>query len=202
MHSLKIRKVLSWICLLSWMVYFSLILSSCVEEQEIYDAILPNFIIICIHTLATIILIILSIWLVWNPTKKIISKRREYIEKNLNDSESNKKESIARLLEAENKRMQAYEEAQLIIDRAKNEANYEGESILQLANDDAKMIYKNAKRDAKLLKQEIIKDNDKRINEIALSVCKTIIKKQITKKNNDRLIKDILNNSKKDGGVE
>lgn len=184
------------------MVYFSLILSSCVEEQEIYDAILPNFIIICIHTLATIILIILSIWLVWNPTKKIISKRREYIEKNLNDSESNKKESIARLLEAENKRMQAYEEAQLIIDRAKNEANYEGESILQLANDDAKMIYKNAKRDAKLLKQEIIKDNDKRINEIALSVCKTIIKKQITKKNNDRLIKDILNNSKKDGGVE
>jgi F0F1-type ATP synthase membrane subunit b/b' len=106
------------------------------------------------------------------------------------------------LLEAENKRMQAYEEAQLIIDRAKNEANYEGESILQLANDDAKMIYKNAKRDAKLLKQEIIKDNDKRINEIALSVCKTIIKKQITKKNNDRLIKDILNNSKKDGGVE
>jgi F-type H+-transporting ATPase subunit b len=132
----------------------------------------------------------------------MLSKRKSYIEKSLNEAEENKKDAIARLLEAEKKRLAAYEEAQLIIDRAKDEANFEGESILQLAKDDAKAIYANAKRGAKQLQQEIVKDNDRRVNELAINVCETIMHKKITKSDNDNIIRNIIKNVDKNGGKD
>ncbi|MDR2829330.1 MAG: F0F1 ATP synthase subunit B [Mycoplasmataceae bacterium] len=186
------KRIFSVILATVWLVYICFGLTSCVDSEQIYDSLLPNFIIISIHTISTVLLIILSIWLVWNPTKKMMDHRREHIEKTLNEAEENKKESFARLLEAEQKRLDSYEEAQTIIERAKNEANYEFDSIISLAQSDAAKINENAKLDAISLKTKVEMENDKKITDIAFATTKELLKRNITNKDNKQFVDSFI----------
>jgi F-type H+-transporting ATPase subunit b len=122
----------------------------------------------------------------------MMDHRREHIEKTLNEAEENKKESFARLLEAEQKRLDSYEEAQTIIERAKNEANYEFDSIISLAQSDAAKINENAKLDAISLKTKVEMENDKKITDIAFATTKELLKRNITNKDNKQFVDSFI----------
>ncbi|GMO14215.1 MAG: hypothetical protein Ta2E_04370 [Mycoplasmoidaceae bacterium] len=196
---MRLKKILTPILVLIWLLYFCFTLTSCVDNQQIYDSMLPNFLIICVHTVSTIILIIVSIWLVWNPTKKAMENRRKSMEKTLNDAEANKKESFARLLEAEEKRLSSYEEAQSIIDKATNDASFKFNSIVDDAQSDAAKIIENAKRDALVMKDKVSIDNDKKISEIAFATAEEIIKRNMNSKDNELLVKNFIKSINKGG---
>jgi F-type H+-transporting ATPase subunit b len=129
-----------------------------------------------------------------------MDSRRESIEKTLNEAEANKKESFARLLEAEQKRLTSYEEAQTLIDKAKNEAIYEFDSIINAAQSDATKINENAKIDAELLKTKIEVENDRKITEIAFATIEELLKRNITNKDNKQFVDSFIKTLNK--GVE
>jgi|LQAB01.1.fsa_nt_gi F-type H+-transporting ATPase subunit b len=122
----------------------------------------------------------------------MMDHRREHIEKTLTEAENNKKESFARLLEAEQKRLASYEEAQMIVDKAKNEANYEFNSIIDLAQSDAIKINENAKIDAELLKTKVEVENDKKIIDIAFATTTELLKRNITSKDNKQFVDNFI----------
>jgi F-type H+-transporting ATPase subunit b len=122
----------------------------------------------------------------------MMDRRRESIEKTLNEAEANKKESFARLLEAEQKRLTSYEEAQILIEKAKNEATYEFDSIISVAQDDAMKINESAKIEAELFKTKIEVDNDKKITEIAFATTKELLKRNITSKDNKHFVDSFI----------
>jgi F-type H+-transporting ATPase subunit b len=130
----------------------------------------------------------------------MMDRRRESIEKTLNEAEANKKESFARLLEAEQKRLTSYEEAQALIDKAKNEAIYEFDSIINVAQSDAMKINESAKIDAQLLKTKIEVENDKKITEIAFATTKELLKRNITNRDNKQFVDSFIKTLNK--GVE
>jgi F-type H+-transporting ATPase subunit b len=114
------------------------------------------------------------------------------------EAENAKKESFQRLIEAENKRMEAYEEAQKIIDNSNMESNYKFDEIVNKAKSDAFSIQKNADEEAKQLLKDLNQTNNKKIVSIAMLASKEILKRNINKKDNEKIVNNFIKNFKKE----
>ncbi|MDR2654270.1 MAG: hypothetical protein LBB39_03090 [Mycoplasmataceae bacterium] len=174
-------------------------LTSCnIDSSQIYDSLFPNVIVIIVHSLSTILLIILSIWIVWLPTKNKLEERREYISKVLNDSEKAKHESFKRLLDAENKRLDAYAEAENIIIRAKNESFFEYNEIIELAQKNSEIIKNDALKLADEYKKQIEVKNNEKILDLTLFATSKLLKAKLSKKDNEKFVSKFISDIKKE----
>jgi F-type H+-transporting ATPase subunit b len=95
--------------------------------------------------------------------------------------------------------MEAYEEAQKIIDNGNMEINYKYDEIINKAKADASTIHKNANEEAKQLVTELNQTNNKKISDIAMFASKEILKRNINKKDNEKIINNFIKNFEKEG---
>jgi F-type H+-transporting ATPase subunit b len=131
-------------------------------------------------------------WLAWKPTKNSLAKRSAYIANEIAEAEKSRREAFNKLNEAEQVRIQAHTEARTIIDTATSQAYVKKEAIESEGKINAKKIINDAQQQALRLEQSIKENNEKQILDIAFSATEALLKKNFTKEDNQKLVKEFI----------
>ncbi|MDR0985783.1 MAG: F0F1 ATP synthase subunit B [Mycoplasmataceae bacterium] len=185
------------IFLISGIVLFlplCLTLTSCqpIASSDVVNDLLPNVWVFLSHVFATVVLLILIIWLVWKPTKKSLAKRREYIANEIAEAEKAKREAFEKLTKAQQEKVKAHEQAKIIVDNATSQAYVKKEAIESEGKNNAKKIVEDAKLSATQLHQSLKENNEKQIMDIAFSATEALLNKNIDDEENKKIVNDFI----------
>lgn len=176
------------------------LLSSCtpIKVEDITTNLLPNIWIFISHLIAFIVLLIVITFLVWKPTKKFLTKKKSLINKTLDDAKKISDEANNNLNISKQSKINAIEEANMILKNAHNNAS----KIINYAKDDAKKeALKIIERTNFYLehKEKIMKnDYQQNVIKTALNIVENIFSDEKNDKSKQKYINDILNKIKKD----
>lgn len=178
--------------------FLSIILTSCDTEkieERISNAVnnmLPNLWLTLIQLAIFILIALLFIFFAYKPLKKKINERNEYIENNIKESENKNKLAEENLKHSEEIIEQSEKEAGTIIQNAQKTAENKAQEV---ENDLANVIEKQklqAHKDIEAEREKMIKDAKETIVDTAISASKEILKREINKEDNDKIIDSFI----------
>lgn len=176
----------------------SFLLTSCSVDnasQDITDTIndaIPNLYVTLAQIGAFIVMVLIVIFFGYKPIKKKLDARREYVKKNLDDSDKHLKEAKKKEKEAEDIVTASRIQANSIVEKARKQAIEEKNQMLDEAE---KAIALKKLQDEKELKdkeQKMIKDNRDKIISTALDASKEILKREIKEEDNKKIVDDFI----------
>ena len=141
---------------------------------------------------ATLILILIAGKFLMKPVRKILQARQDYVEKQISDAEESKKLAEEKNNQADARLLDLNRQANEILDEAKKNA----EVIKQKASDE---MEQEKVLQHKLLAKQIEQEKEKARDEIreeivnvALVASSSILKREVNKEDNERIIKDFI----------
>lgn len=174
-------------------------LSSCtpIDSSEVMAALLPNIWVFVAHIFASLVLLTLTIWMIWKPTKNALEKRRNYIANEIRQAEELRKEVLIKLQEADKERIEAHTRANMIISDATTHAYKRKEEIESEANLNAKKIRNDAESDIEKKRIKMESDMQKQVIDIAFSAAETLVKKKYSVKDDSKTIDTFIKELKR-----
>ena len=144
--------------------------------------------------LNTLILFLVIKHFLFGKVNKILEDRQKYVEDSY--SEADKARETAKALEAEydEKIRNAKEESADIIRSATLKAQQRSDEIVFAAKNEAAGIISKANEDIEREKKRAVNQIKDEISEIAIAVAEKVVEKEITTKDNDRLIEEFIEN--------
>ena len=163
---------------------------------DVSKKIFPNIGSLIVQLLSTIILVFFVVKFFWKPIKKNIDIRREYIKNNVDQASKLKEEAEINLTTSKTKIKEATVQAR----RIKEEAEAEALLVRQKIIKDAEL---EAQRKIQLAEEQIVKEREEAEQEIreeivsvAIEAASKIIQREINKDDNERLVKEFLDENK------
>ena len=163
-----------------------------VSQSEVIDALLPNLWVFLTHVFATVVLLILAIWLVWKPTKNALAKRHEYIQNQITAAEEAHAKALQALSDAEKTKIEAFNTAQEIVAGAKKEAITTKQKIVSDAKHHALLIKENANYEAEKIKNEMKQQMHEQVIDLAFAASSALLKDKITKDDSDQVVDEFI----------
>lgn len=190
----KAKKLLLFTYLMGLMIIPLLTLTSCapIDQAEVINDLLPNLWIFLAHIFATVVLLIICIWLVWRPTKNALAKRHDFIQKEIDDATNAKKDALKYLSEANDAKVKAFAEAKAIINNAEQQAYTRKEQIEEEAQINSKLIESKAQDDAARIKSNIQKNMNQQIIDLAFAASSALLKERVSKKDADEFVNEFI----------
>ena len=164
-----------------------------VQKETVLDDLLPNLWVFLSHIFATVVLLLVSIYLVWKPTKTSLEKRHEYIQNEIAQAEEIKKNALKQLADAEQTKINAFNDAKKIIETANDQAYQQKEEIERQALNNSEKIKTQAKYDVEKIKAEAKQDMNKKIIDIAFAASSALLKSRVSKKDSEAFVSDFIN---------
>ena len=183
-------------------LFFSLTSCSPVDSKEILNSLMPNAWLFLAHVIASIVLIVVLLWLVYKPASKAIQKRKDYINQQFTQASDTKKQADMALVKANSFREQAISEAATITANAKNKASLIIQEAKASAREESKQIKKQVQIQLSRQEKELKRNIHNKIVDTAFVVAEEILKKNISKDEKQQYVDDILNNIAKDSKYE
>ena len=163
-----------------------------VQKETVLDDLLPNLWVFLSHIFATVVLLLVSIYLVWKPTKTSLEKRHEYIQNEIAQAEEIKKNALKQLADAEQTKINAFNDAKKIIETANDQAYQQKEEIERQALNNSEKIKTQAKYDVEKIKAEAKQDINKKIIDIAFAASSALLKSKVSKKDSEAFVSDFI----------
>ena len=164
-----------------------------VQKETVLDDLLPNLWVFLSHIFATVVLLLVSIYLVWKPTKTSLEKRHEYIQNEIAQAEEIKKNALKQLADAEQTKINAFNDAKKIIETANDQAYQQKEEIERQALNNSEKIRTQAKYDAEKIKAEAEENMNKQIIDIAFAASNALLKSKVSEKDSETFVSDFIN---------
>lgn len=183
-------------------LFFGLTSCSPVDSKEILNSLMPNTWLFLAHVIASIVLIVVLLWLVYKPASKAIQKRKDYINQQFTQASDTKKQADMALVKANSFREQAISEAATITANAKNKASLIIQEAKASAREESKQIKKQVQIQLSRQERELKRNIHNKIVDTAFVVAEEILKKNISKDEKQQYVDDILNNIAKDSKHE
>ena len=130
----------------------------------------------------------------WNPLLKMLKDREDLIRSSLEDAEKAQTELANLNAEREEIINKARSEAQSILSEGKVAASKLKDEILKAAKDQAKSILTDAEKQIRIEKHKAIEEIKSEVVDLSLSVAEKLIKKNISREDNQTLIDESLEN--------
>ena len=130
---------------------------------------------------------------VWNKVMKTMDKRKELIEKELNDAKNAKDEAENLKTQYEAQLTDANKEARQIINKAQDDAKAEYDTIIVKANDDAKKLKDDALHQAKLESEKALSNAKEDVANLAVKMAEKVINQNVSKQLDSDLYDEFLN---------
>ena len=130
----------------------------------------------------------------WNPLLKMLRDREELIRSSLDDAEKARAELERLNSEGEDIVNKARSGAQTILSEGKVAASKLKDETLNAAKDQAKSILSDAEKQIRIEKDKAIEEIKSEVVDLSLSVATKLIKKNISREDNQALIDDSLEN--------
>lgn len=165
-----------------------------VNGTDIINLIFPNPYVFVAQLLATVILLLVSVKLVWKPYNKFLEDRKKYEMKKIINAHEVEALAYSSSEKAKESYIIAQKEVLNIISNAKCEGQILKEKLTLKAQVDASRLIIKAKEDIINTQIAAQKEMDNQILEIAFEATKQIAKTTITKKENDILVNEFINN--------
>ncbi len=145
-----------------------------------------------IQIAATVILFIVVFVFFWKPITKILEKRRDAIDKELDDARVAKENAIQTQKELDQELNDARLKVKEMLETAEKEANMRKEEIINDAKAEAKMRMENLEHELELEKKNMEKDIKKEIVDIAFLAAEKIVAKEIDQEKYLSVVDSIL----------
>ena len=171
-----------------------------VSQQEVIDNLLPNLWVFLTHIVATVVLLILAIWLVWKPTKHALAKRHEYIQNEIKAAEEAHQQALEALSQAEKAKVDAFNVARNIVESAKKEAYATKNEIESEAKRNAIEIKEDANNEAVKIKNEMEQKMHEQVIDLAFAASSALLKDKITKQDSDQFVDEFIDKLQKQKG--
>ena len=130
----------------------------------------------------------------WKPLLKMLKDREELIRSSLEDAEKAKTELERLNTEGQDIINKARSEAQTILSEGKAASSKMKEETLNSAKEQAKVILTEAEKQIQIEKDKAIAEIKSEVVDLSLSVATKLIKKNISREDNQALIDDSLEN--------
>lgn len=200
----QLIKIIGGMVVFSWMTMMFLNLTSCspIKSDKILGSLLPNPLVFLTHIIASIVLIVILLWLVYKPASKAIQKRKDYINQQITQASDTKKQADMTLANANSFREQAISEAITITANAKNKASLIIQEARANAKEEAKQIKKQIQAQLAKQERELKRDIHNKIVDTAFVVAEEILKKNISEDEKQQYVDNILDSIAKDSKYE
>lgn len=154
------------------------------DAQLLADAILL--------AIAVLILCALLSYLLFNPARDMLEKRKQKIRNDIDDAEKNKEDAIALKAEYDAKLKDIQKEAEEILSEARKKAKNNEAKIVEEAKEEAARIIQNAQKEAELEKKRAADDMKKEMIQIASLMAGKVVAASIDTQVQDALVEETL----------
>jgi len=141
---------------------------------------------------AFLVLIAIVFFLGYKPIKKMLTTRKEYVQKQLDDAEAAKKTVADAALVANQEIEKGKEEALSIINEAKIQADKEATSIIAKAKEEASLRRIKADEEIRQAQEASKQQMRDEIIDVALQASSQVLKRNVDDKDNQRLVDELL----------
>lgn len=155
------------------------------DLQLIHDAVLLG--------ISIFILFLLLSYLLFNPARAYLEKRKAKIENDIDTAEKNKEEAMALKLDYEGKLKEINKEADEILSEARKRANKNEAQIIAEAREEAVRIKQRAMTEIDLERKRAMDDMKKEMVQIAALMAGKVVSANIDKTIQASLVEDTLN---------
>lgn len=167
--------------------------SNIIDKDDIVNKLFPdNIWIFVTQLLAFIFMILLVIFLAYKPIKKAIQKRKEYVNNTLSDAKKLKSEAEDNLFESNKKIKQASKQADEIVNKAKKDALLEKEKQEAILKEELAKKKIDFDKQLEIEKEQALQEQKQEIVNIAMEASKSILNKNIDKKDNEKIIENFV----------
>ncbi|WP_234122315.1 F0F1 ATP synthase subunit B [Clostridium hydrogenum] len=128
----------------------------------------------------------------YKPVNKVMSSRTKDIEDTINSANEDKSKAEALRIENEKKLASAKEEGKTIVENFKAKAEKVSDEITKGAQDEAQLILERAKREAEREKEKAEDEIKAQVIELAVLVSSKALDKSINEEEHRRLIEDFV----------
>ncbi|GIX43070.1 MAG: ATP synthase subunit b [Leptospiraceae bacterium] len=143
-------------------------------------------------TITFIIVAIILYVAAWKKIIQALDQRAEYIENNIKEAEQLKKEAETKFLEYQNKLLDLKQEAQEIIQEAKKDAEVLKEEIIKKAKEEAEELRRRAQKEINLAKESAIEEIHQHAIELSMEIARKAINKALSPEEHKRLLEETL----------
>ena len=166
-----------------------------IKEQmsQIGDKLIPDWFSFVIQLSSFVILLLVVFFFAYKPVKKMLQKRADYIQGEIEQAQKNHADAVEETKEAKKLLNDSKAEASLIIEKATKEGQVKYDAMIEEAKEDVKEMKIAAEQDIAQAKQDALKDIRNEMVNVALTASKEILKREVDEKDNARLAEDFIN---------
>jgi len=163
-----------------------------------FEKIIPNLWAFLVQLFALIVMIIAFFFLAYKPVRKILEKRKNHVEEEINEAERKNASANVLLKESQDKLDASKLEASKIIEDAKERAEkLKAESILK-TDEEIQMMKRKADEDILASKENAKEEIRKEIIDVALLASKEILNREVNEKDNSKLVDNFIKDMDKE----
>ena len=128
----------------------------------------------------------------WGPILGLLREREDFIHRSLSDAKRDRDEAEARLKEYAAKLQSAQQEAVVIIEQARRDAEGAREEVKQRAKAEADKMIANAERQIQIETTRAVQQIRQEAVDLSVTIASKILQRTISKEDNEKLIADAL----------
>ena len=161
--------------------------------KSIADKLIPNWLSFVIQFSSFIILLLVVFFFAYKPVKKMLKKRADFIQEEIDQAQKNHAEAVEQTKEAKRLLSDSKAEASLIIENATKKGEEKYEAMMLEAKEEVKEMKLAAQDDIEQAKVDALNDIRNEMVNVALTASKEILKREVDEKDNTRLAEDFIN---------
>ena len=161
--------------------------------QTIAEKLVPNLLSFVVQLTSFIILLLVVFFFAYKPVKKMLDKRADHIQNEIDQAEKNHALAVEQNKEAKEILAKSKAEASEIIAEAKKQGEIKHEEMMQETALEVKQMKVAAEKDIERAKEDAIKDIHNEMVNVALTASKEILKREVDSEDNVRLAEDFIN---------
>lgn len=163
------------------------------QMQTIPGKLVPDWFSLVIQLSSFIILLLVVFFVAYKPVKKLLQKRADFIQEEIEQAQKNHAEAVEQTKEAKKILSDSKAEASLIIANATKQGEEKYEAMILEAKEEVKEMKLAAQDDIEQAKVDALNDIRNEMVNVALSASKEILKREVDEKDNARLAEDFIN---------
>jgi F-type H+-transporting ATPase subunit b len=128
----------------------------------------------------------------WGPLLTALQKREKFIRDSLETAKHEREASEARLAEYEQKLRAAHDQAVEIVEEARRDAEIVRRRVEEEARQSSAEILERAKREIGVARDSAMRDLYNTSAELAVNMASTVLQREVTAEDQDKLVQDAL----------
>lgn len=163
------------------------------KMASIAQKLIPDWVSFVIQFSSFIILLLVVFFFAYKPVKKMLKKRADYIQQEIDQATESHALAVKETQEAKRILSESKSEASQIIENATKKGEEKYEAMMEEARSEVKDMKIAAEQDIEQAKQDALNDIRKEMVNVALTASKEILKREVDKDDNARLAEDFIN---------